>query len=98
MTGFLQRYLTTEAIFSVTGGVWFVVSALFPVIPGVMLIPAMPPLVPFDVPISPGLLVGVSLVPVLLKAFMPGKTPFVGTGASVTAANVPVDVTEQKDA
>ena len=95
MIAFLQKYLTTEAVFSITGAIWFVVSSIFPAIPQEM---PMPALIPGLTAVTPGLLVAISLVPIVIKLVMPGKTAFVGTGASVTATNVPVDVTEQKDA
>ena len=97
MQAWLQKYLTTEAVFAVIGGLWFVVSAIFPSIPSVM--PIGLPIPGFEnLTLQPGLFIAVAFVPILIKTFMPGKTAFIGTGASVTVANVPVDVTENKDA
>lgn len=97
MKDFFQKYVTTEAIFSISGALWFVVGAFLPALPTSM--PLGIPIPGFqEITITPGLLIGVSLVPILLKMFIPGKTPFVGTGASVTVTNVPVDVKENKDA
>ena len=87
MTAWLQKWLTTEAVFSLSGGLWFVLAAIFPTIPATMPIPAI---IPGFSEITPGLLVGVSLVPVLLKVFTPGRVPFVGTQKPM-----PDDATEE---
>ncbi len=98
MKDFVQKYLTTEALFSISGAVWFVVSSIFPVIPATMPVPTI---IPGLDAITPGLLVAISLVPIVLKIAVPGKMPFIGTGKtveiSVPEAPVTAAVQEQKD-
>lgn len=76
MQAFLQKYLTTEAVFALSGALWLVVSS-FTIIPDHL--PLGVPVPGFnDINITPGLLIGVAVIPVLIKTFVPGKTPFVG--------------------
>ncbi len=97
MQSWIQKYVTTEGVFALLGGLWFVVSAIFPTIPSTM--PAGLPIPGFEnLSISPGLFVAVAFVPILLKTFIPGKTPFIGTGKSVTVTSAPVEVKENQDA
>lgn len=78
MIDFLHKYVTTEGVFSLSGAVWFLVSAFIPAIPREM--PLGIPVPGFaDITITPGLLIGVSLVPVLIKMIKPGSTPFVSS-------------------
>lgn len=74
MGAWMSKWLTTEAVFSILGGVWFVLSSFFPAIPQSMPIPAV---IPGLDSITPGLLVAISLVPVVLKVVTPGQVPFV---------------------
>lgn len=74
----LPSWVTTEGIFSATGAVWFLLHALFPVVPEYM--PLGLPIPGFEnLTITPGLLVGVAVIPVVLKMVALGRTPFVAT-------------------
>ena len=97
MQSWIQKFVTTEGVFAFLGGLWFVVSAIFPTIPSTM--PAGLPIPGFEnLAISPGLFVAVAFVPIFIKVLVPGKTPFIGTGASVTMAKGPVEIKENQDA
>jgi len=77
----LARYATTEGLFSVFGVLWFFLSSVFPVIPNAMPIPAI---IPGFEAITPGLLVCISLVPILLKTFNPATAPFINQPKPLT--------------
>ncbi len=97
MLSWIQKFVTTEGVFASLGGLWFVVSAIWPTIPSTM--PAGLPIPGFEnLALSPGLFVAVAFVPFLLKLIIPGKTPFIGTGPSVTVTSAPVEVKENQDA
>lgn len=75
----MPKWITTEGIFAASGALWLIISSFTP-------IPASVPLgIPVpgftEITITPGLLIGVALVPVLLKMVQPGKTPFVNSAA-----------------
>ena len=70
----MSKYITTEGLLAVVGGLWFVFSSLFPAIPASMPIPA---LIPGLSAITPGLLCLGALVPFLLKFVNPATTPFI---------------------
>lgn len=95
MIAFLQKWVTTEGLLAVVGGAWFAVSAIFPVIPAEMPIPA---LIPGLTAITPGLLVLLMLFPIVLKMVIPGKTPFVGTGSIPVEVATTIATKENKDA
>lgn len=75
MLAWVQKWLTTETVLCAIGFVWFFVSSASQgAIPMQI---SIPPLMPGVEAISPGLLIGVALVPVLLKIGIPGAVPFV---------------------
>lgn len=84
MKELVQKYLTTEAVFAGTGVIWFLLSSFLPAIPQQM--PLGIPVPGFEnLTISPGLLVGVAVVPVILKLAIPGRTAFIATSTPSTA-------------
>ena len=96
MKELVQRYLTTEAVFAGTGAVWFLLSSFLPAVPQAM--PLGLPIPGFqEVTITPGLLVGVAVVPVAMKVFIPGRMPFIGT-TNPSTAQAEATAEEKKDA
>ena len=72
----LPKWVTTEGVFAASGSVWFLLHALLPTIPDFM--PLGLPIPGFEnLTITPGLLVGVAVIPVVLKMVSIGRTPFV---------------------
>ncbi len=74
----MQKWITTEGIFAVIGVLWFLTSSLFPAIPNSMPLGLPVPGVG-DITFTPALFIAVAFVPIVLKTWQNGKTPFVNT-------------------
>jgi len=73
----LPPWITTEGLFCALGIVWFAAHAAFPALPDFM--PLGIPIPGFEsLTITPGLLVGLSVIPVAVKLVGSNTTPFVG--------------------
>lgn len=78
----LPKWVTTEGVFCALGFAWFGLHAAFPTVPDFM--PLGLPVPGFEnLTITPGLLVGLSVIPIVIKLVGANRsTPFVARDAA----------------